>query len=397
MLPVVIAIMANLIGLAAIAAAVLLKRSKGNRLIELFPRRGPATISLLVAGCLLIAGGQHRLITHIYSPATMASLSAGLLMLALGIGSLLFTPTTPDGPVNQHSRAPSSLILDTHSNPGALDRFTTLALLFLFAAYFALFIPPNLKGAREPDMVASLNIDEMTQYWSLTQMLTQGASDEKTFHNWLFYDHYYYGYPSFLGGALAVFPLDLFARFGLIDTAHVTAARMFILRQLSLFYLLLAVGTLVYMWTEFRSLIGSVFLSLFLLLIPIVFSTNIYWRPDSLAILWVILTMFAFTRDNLRFGRWFYLAAIFCGLAIGTKLIGFFFFLSVFVYLVLGAARTWQSRSVSAPANASCFQQALLSRGPVSLTVRTVRPRSWMPSSTVRYSLSNMVPSSPRS
>src|SRR5262249_9618114 len=52
--------------------------------------------------------------------------------------------------------------------------------------------------------------------------------------------------------------------------------------------------------------------------------------------LFVVSTILALARDNLRFGRWFYLAAAFCGLATGTKMIGLWFFLCVALYLFLG-------------------------------------------------------------
>jgi hypothetical protein len=61
-----------------------------------------------------------------------------------------------------------------------------------------------------------------------------------------------------------------------------------------------------------------------------------WWHPESLVILFVVLTIFSLSRDELKFGNWFYLAAVFCGLATGTKVIGLYFFFTVAVYLILG-------------------------------------------------------------
>lgn len=48
------------------------------------------------------------------------------------------------------------------------------------------------------------------------------------------------------------------------------------------------------------------------------------------------VAIFFLARDRLRFGGHFYVCAAFCGLAAMTKGIGFYFFLSVAVYLVIG-------------------------------------------------------------
>jgi hypothetical protein len=61
-----------------------------------------------------------------------------------------------------------------------------------------------------------------------------------------------------------------------------------------------------------------------------------YWHPDSLVTLFAVFTIFCFVKDNLSFGIWFYLAAASCGLTVGTKVIGVFFFLAVASYLLLG-------------------------------------------------------------
>jgi hypothetical protein len=59
-------------------------------------------------------------------------------------------------------------------------------------------------------------------------------------------------------------------------------------------------------------------------------------HPESLEFLLIVLTLFFLARDSLKFGKNFYLAALFCGLATATKLLGLFFFLTIPLYVFLG-------------------------------------------------------------
>lgn len=59
-------------------------------------------------------------------------------------------------------------------------------------------------------------------------------------------------------------------------------------------------------------------------------------HPDSLVFLFIVLTFFFLAKDDLQFGKNFYFAALFCGLAVATKLIGLFFFLAIPYYIFLG-------------------------------------------------------------
>ena len=52
-----------------------------------------------------------------------------------------------------------------------------------------------------------------------------------------------------------------------------------------------------------------------------------------------LLTIYFLQKDELRFGRNFYLAAVFCGLAAAIKLWGFFFVLAIAGYLLAGLLR----------------------------------------------------------
>jgi len=146
------------------------------------------------------------------------------------------------------------------------------------------------------------------------------------------YKYYWYGYPFFLYSALsAILPLKLL--FGQGSTSQ----DMLMLRQMmSVLPMLLSLGLLAYMQTKFQKLGRSILTFVFLLFVPIVLENNLWWHPESLVLLFVVLTLFFLQRDNLAFGWNFYLAAIACGLAVATKLMGLFFFLAVPVYIFMG-------------------------------------------------------------
>jgi hypothetical protein len=221
------------------------------------------------------------------------------------------------------------------------NRLTIAALILLSCVYLLVFIPPNLTGAKDPHMLAAFGgelpeygTDEFAQFKVVMGMTQLGASPYETLKNILFYGYYYYGYTFFLTSMLAILPLRLGEQ--LFQGSISTTAYMVILRQLSPLFMVTAIILLVYLWTGFKSMVKSVLLFIFLGSIPAVFFNNMSWHPDSLVTLFVVLTIFSLAKDELRFGTWFYVAAVSCGLATGTKVIGLFFFLSVAAYLLLG-------------------------------------------------------------
>jgi hypothetical protein len=221
----------------------------------------------------------------------------------------------------------------------------TILLILLFATCFLLFVPPNFSGAKDPNMLAAFRdellefgTDEWTQFGVLMNMTRVKPTAYETLYNVLFYGYFPYGYSFFSTSLIAILPVKLAnAVFG---TNLPTYTYMIILRQLSPLWTLAAITLLVYLWTGFKSAGKSVLLFLFLLGIPAVFQNNMFWHPDGLAILFVVLTIFSLVKDDLNFGTWFYVAAASCGLAAGVKIVGLFFFFSVATYLLLGLAKS---------------------------------------------------------
>ena len=115
--------------------------------------------------------------------------------------------------------------------------------------------------------------------------------------------------------------------YGALFTNH-TALNLWLLRQLiSVLPMLLAAVLLVYLHTRFEKPWAAIGLLLLLLSMRAVVRSSLqWWHPDALSLLAVVLTLFFLARDQLRFGRDFFLAAAACGLAAGIKFAGFLLF-----------------------------------------------------------------------
>lgn len=204
-------------------------------------------------------------------------------------------------------------------------------LLLLGAGYFLLFWAPNATGARDFNMTFIFEPDEPAQYPHVIRRLEIRNTLPQTLYRIFAYQHYYFGFPYYGYSALVLLPVKL-----LIGLENVSL-NMLLLRQfVSTLPMILAVLILVYLQTRFQSYLKAGFLFLFLLSVPVVVFNNMWIHPDSLVFLFIALTFLFLDRDDLQFGKNFYLAAFFCGLAVATKLIGLFFFLAIPYYIFLG-------------------------------------------------------------
>jgi hypothetical protein len=203
-------------------------------------------------------------------------------------------------------------------------------LLLLSAAYFVVFYFPNAAGSRDVKMVMAFEPDEGVPLGYVLAMIEPADTLKQALINFAFYDYYFYGYPHFAYSALTLLPLRLAGQLDNIPLVMATLRQM-----VSVLPMLLSILLLVYLQTRFQSY-RAVVLFVFLASIPAVTRNNFWWHPDGLAILLAMLAIFFLHRDDLRFGRNFFLAAAMVGFSAGTKGIGFYFFLTIFVYLVWG-------------------------------------------------------------
>jgi hypothetical protein len=206
-----------------------------------------------------------------------------------------------------------------------------LVLILLGMGYFLLFWFPNSTGARDLNMTFIFEQDEAAQYPHVIGMIETRKTIPQAIYRFFAYQHYYFGFPYYLYSALVLLPVK-FSQ-GLENTA----LNLLLLRQfVNALPMIVAITILVYLQTRFKSLLKSVSLFLLLLAVPVVVFNSMWIHPDGLVFLFIVLTFFFLDKDDLRFGKNYYLAALFCGLAVATKLIGLFFFLAIPYYIFLG-------------------------------------------------------------
>jgi len=209
-----------------------------------------------------------------------------------------------------------------------------LILISLSLAYFCLLILPNATGAENPDMIAVFEVDEYAQYPHALQLLNPGGNIKQSLHNFLVYDHYFYGYPFYFFSGLSLIPFKLIS--GSDWTSH-TQTIMLILRQMvNVLPNILSVWLLTYTATQFKSPWKTIVLFVLLLSSPGLLDNSLWWHPDAIGLLFISLAMFLLRLDQCRYGTYFYLSATAIGVAFGVKYMGAFFFLMIPAYLIIG-------------------------------------------------------------
>jgi hypothetical protein len=212
----------------------------------------------------------------------------------------------------------------------SMQRKTLLILLILSILYFLAFIPANFAASENIEMVRVFEPDEAVPLPYVLNMIQPADTFKDAIKNFIFYKYYFYGYPFFAFSALVLLPLKAVGHLGNMPVI------MLLLRQMvSVLPMILSIWILVYLQTRLRGY-RAVVLMLFLFSISAAIQNNFWWHPDGLAILFAMLTLFFLERDQLAFGKDFYLAAAMCGISAGIKGVGFYFFLAVFVYLMTG-------------------------------------------------------------
>jgi hypothetical protein len=219
-----------------------------------------------------------------------------------------------------------------------VQRKTFYALTVLGLLYFLAFIPLNLLPEDPRTMSPFSGIDEVIQYKGVTEPLLPGEDFSSTVKKILIHETIYWEHPFVLiSASTLLLPRILFN----IDFVNHVQLNMLILRQLiTVLPFVLSMFLLVWIVTRFKSILKSVSMFILLLSIPGVVYLNVrFHRPDSLLVLFIILTFFFLQKDDLSLGFNFYMAAFACGIAVAVKIWGFFFFLPVLVYLLTSLAR----------------------------------------------------------
>ncbi|HEY9075852.1 MAG TPA: hypothetical protein VIO61_04875 [Anaerolineaceae bacterium] len=312
-----------------------------SRLDERLNHPGTFLAACWAALSAVLICSEAYLLTYLSLPAHLRAwiIWSGWLALLTLVGLILLYP-------RQSNRLCAS-IWERLRHPAhwgtPLQRKTFSILVLIGLVYFIIFIPPNLLNTKDLETFQKHGGDEKITYPPLTWMLTPGSTAEETVYRLLIYEDYHYGYPFYALSALVILPSRLV--FGMDFAAH-TQVNLLLLRQLiSILPMILAALLLVYLQTRFKAPLRAILIYLLLLSLPPVIGNNIrFWHPDALLTLSAVLVIAFLDRDQLRFGSSFFAAAVFCGLAAGIKLYGFFFFLAVGGYLLAGLRRrrvTW--------------------------------------------------------
>jgi len=245
---------------------------------------------------------------------------------------------------------------------------TLIILGIISVLYFVLFIPANNTGAKDVNMIAVFNIDEYAQYPHAIGMLVPGDTLIKTLRNFFIYGHYFYGFPFYFWSAIALLPSLIFTG---ASWSSQTALNMLLMRQIvNVLPMIVAVLLLVWIQTRYRRWWLATGLFVLLLSMPVVVGNDLWWHPDSLAMLSVVVTLLFLDLDQQRFGRYFLIAAAACGVAIGIKYEGVFFGLAIPIYLVWGALAhkiSWKRMIGMAAAFVGIMLAALVISNPLLL------------------------------
>jgi hypothetical protein len=200
-------------------------------------------------------------------------------------------------------------------------------------AVLCVYIIPDLQGAKNSEMLSVFQPDEYAQYPYLLHMLNNsGQNFIQSIHTFLVYGHYYYGYPFYFFSGVALIPVKLIL--GTNWTSSTPLLVMILRESINVFPMLIAVLLLVWMFTKFRSFWQGLLLFAFLETLPAVVANNLWWHPDSLLVLFSVLTIFFLQRDQFRFGFNFFLSAVVCGLAITSKVLGVLFITTYVIYFL---------------------------------------------------------------
>ncbi|HAF61762.1 MAG TPA: hypothetical protein DCK95_05505 [Anaerolineaceae bacterium] len=217
------------------------------------------------------------------------------------------------------------------------QKITLWVLIVVALVYFIIMIFPNSSSSEGGSVFSIFSDDEFITYPYVEKMLRGGSDIHETWGNLIIYGDYHYGYPFYFISMLVLLPRRLIM--GDAFFADRTTNIVILRQMVNVVPFLLSTGILVYYKTKFRSTLKSIFLFILILIIPSAVRSNIWWwHPDSLTFLFIALTFLFLQKDEYRLGKYFSWAAVACGMAVATKLLGLFFFLTIPLYMLI--ART---------------------------------------------------------
>ncbi len=214
-----------------------------------------------------------------------------------------------------------------------VQRKTLIVLTVLGLLYFIGFMPFNYRLDEEGRFYT--HADETVIYPDVTRVLVWQGTFSDMVHLVIEDWPWWYGFPYLpISAAVLVIPRLVQGA----DYANNIQLNIFLLRQfINILPMIASIFLIIHLVNRFRSMWQSVLMFVFLAGLPGVVMFNYrFWHPDSIIILLILLTFYLLEKDELRFGGYFYLAAVTCGLATAIKLWGVFFVLAIGGTLLAG-------------------------------------------------------------
>ena len=221
------------------------------------------------------------------------------------------------------------------------ERLAKFAILSLAIAYFLLFVPLSLLGARDRNMLAVFNLDEYAQYSDVLNRAVWGPPFRQWIENFFAYIGTQYGYLFSLICTIIVMFIRAVSRW--TGGWDATQANIFILRQLCVACSILGSYCLSKMFSDPGDRLRQIVIFAFLLLVPGAFMLNVLWKPDQAVYLLVALALYWTSRAleaNSSSTRALLLGTFFFGMAAGLKAYGWF----AGPLILLASVRTWGPR-----------------------------------------------------
>ena len=180
-----------------------------------------------------------------------------------------------------------------------MKKRTIVGMLIISILYFILFYLPNNVGAANREMLSVFEPDEFAQYPHVIEMLKfRGDTLRQQLWHFVAYQHYYYGFPFYALSALFLIPLKLFSSVSDVQQ-NMLILRLFV----SVLPMIITLWILVYIQTKYENFLKSILIFIFLLSIPVIIKNNLWWHPDSLAILFCVLVIYFLVKDQFQFKK----------------------------------------------------------------------------------------------
>lgn len=229
-----------------------------------------------------------------------------------------------DGPTAKNSS------IKTTEEPKSGKRNIQAIVIILAVVTFFIFIIPNAKASEDLGMVQVFEPDEAALFPTIANMASPKGDTVTFIKKFIVYERYNKGFP-FYGPSAA---LLLFIRW--IGQEKNIPLSFLLLRQL-ISVLPMIGGLLLLVWIQdgFRTY-RSILTFLLLLVIPASVQNGFWWHTDGLTLLLSVVVICCLYKDKLQFGKFFFGAAVACGVLTATKMMGVFFFLTVATLLIWG-------------------------------------------------------------